>query len=88
MTTESEAKRWPPDFLDLEGLAHTLCTSVRSVRRLLAAGRLPPADTNLSLTGGPKSRRWRRERLLAYLAGRRFEPQAHEGAGASAREKS
>jgi len=62
---------WAPDFLDLAGLAYFLSTSERQVQRLLAAGRLPAADINISGTGGPKGRRWRRDRLVAWLEGHR-----------------
>ena len=59
------ALTWPPAYLDAAGLAHELQVSARQIRRMLAAGKLPPADTNL--TGGLKGRRWRRDRLIAWL---------------------
>jgi len=59
---------WPPMFLDLSGLAHELQTSPRQIRRLLSAGKLPAADTNL--TGSLKGRRWRRDRVLAHIEAR------------------
>ncbi len=60
---------WSPDWLDLAGLAHLLCMSVRQARLLLSAGRLPPADVNVSITGGPKGRRWSRRHVNEFLAG-------------------
>ena len=63
----NRAKPWPPALLDMAALAHELQASERHVRRLLAGGRLPPADLNISGTGGLKGRRWRRHRLLAWL---------------------
>jgi predicted DNA-binding transcriptional regulator AlpA len=66
------APAWPPDLLDLRGLCHALSLSPKAVQRLLAAGRLPAADLNLSLAVGLKGRRWRRGSILAWLdAGRR-----------------
>ena len=67
------APAWPPDLLDLRGLAHALSTSAKQAQRLLAAGRIPPADVNLSTTRGPKGRRWRRDRVLAWLTAGRVE---------------
>ena len=64
---------WLPDFLDLDGLAYTLSTSKKSVQRMLASGKLPPADVNVSGAGSAKGRRWRRERVLAWLAGRPYQ---------------
>ena len=63
------APSWPPDLLDLRGLAHALSISPKGVQRLLAAGRLPSADVNLSLSGGVKGRRWRRENVLRFIEG-------------------
>lgn len=60
---------WSPDMLDLRGLAHCLSVSPKQVQRLLSAGRLPSADANLSLTGGVKGRRWRRENVLRFVEG-------------------
>ena len=60
---------WTPDLLDLEGMAHTLSVSKKQLQRLLAAGRLPAADCNLSGVGGVKGRRWRRDKLLRFLEG-------------------
>lgn len=56
-----------PVYLDMTGVARLLCTSPRQVQRLLAAGRLPAPDLNISGTGGPKGKRWRRDCLLAWL---------------------
>ena len=56
---------WPPAFIDLAGIGHELQVSERQVRRLLSAGKLPPADLNL--TGSLKGRRWRRDRLLSWM---------------------
>lgn len=67
-TTTTRAKAtsaWPPAYLDAGGLAHELQVSSRQVRRMLSAGKLPAADVNL--TGSLKGRRWRRDRLLAWL---------------------
>ena len=61
---------WPPDLLDLAGVAHCLSCSVKQAQRLLAAGKLPPADCNVSLLNSPKGRRWSRSRVLAHLGGR------------------
>jgi len=60
----------PPDYLDVAGLAYGLQTSPRTIRRMLSSGRLPPADLNVSATGGPKGRWWSREKLLAWLDSR------------------
>lgn len=64
---------WPPAYLDLRGVCHETQTSVRQVRRLLASGRLPAADVNVSATGSAKGRRWNRAALLAFIAGGRRE---------------
>ena len=64
------APSWPPEFLDLRGVAYLLSTSTKQVQRLLSAGRLPAADVNLSGTGGIKGRRWRRDRIVASLEDR------------------
>jgi len=71
MQSESRECRttWAPEFLDVGGVAYLLSTSERQVQRLLAAGRLPPADINISGTSGPKGRRWRRDCLLTWLEG-------------------
>ena len=66
-TSRGKAKSWPPAYLDQAGLAHEIQASDRHVRRLLAAGKLPAADLNISGTGGLKGRRWRRDRLLSWL---------------------
>ena len=58
---------WAPDYLDKAALAHLLQCSGRQVQRMLAAGKLPPADVNL--TGSIKGRRWRRDKLLGWLEG-------------------
>ena len=60
--------KWAPSFLDLAGVAHELQVSTRHVRRMLSGGRLPRADLNISGTGGLKGRRWRRDKLLSWLA--------------------
>ncbi len=60
---------WAPEYLDLTGLAHLLCASKKCVQRLLANGRLPSADLNVSGTGSVKGRRWKRERVLRWLEG-------------------
>ena len=67
----------PPDLLDLRGVAHTLCMSPKTVSRLLAAGRLPTADVNLSPTGGAKGRRWHRRTLLDWIDGGRMGGNQH-----------
>lgn len=64
------APSWPPEFLDLRGVAYLLSTSTKQVQRLLSAGRLPAADVNVSGTGGVKGRRWRRDRIVAHLEAR------------------
>jgi len=61
-------RAWPPAYLALGDVAHELRTSTRQVRRLLSAGRLPAADLNVG--NGLKGRRWRRDALLNWLAGR------------------
>jgi len=55
-----------PALLTLCDVAVTLRISRRQVHRLLAAGRLPPADVNLGF--GARARRWNREKLLAWVA--------------------
>lgn len=60
-----------PEYLDIVGVANLLSTSLRQVQRLLSAGRLPSPDLNISGTGGPKGKRWRRDRLMAWLDARR-----------------
>lgn len=67
ITMSSSVPAWPPDALDLRGLAYTLSISTRQARRLLSAGRLPPAD--IVLGTGIKARRWSRRRVLRLLAG-------------------
>ena len=62
------APAWPPDMYDMSALCHALSIAPRTAARLLSAGRLPPADANLG-NGGPKGRRWDRERLLAFVRG-------------------
>ena len=64
---------WPPDLLDIAGVAHALSTSTKQVQRLLSAGLLPPADANVSVTGGVKGRRWRREKVVRFLEAGRVE---------------
>ena len=60
-----------PEYLDIVGITRLLSTSLRQVQRLMSAGRLPPPDLNISGTGGPKGKRWRRDRLIAWLDARR-----------------
>jgi hypothetical protein len=61
---------WAPDFLDFQALCHELQVSDRQARRLLSAGRVPPADVNLTDT--LKGRRWTRQKLVEWIAaGRR-----------------
>jgi hypothetical protein len=69
--TQEASPAWAPEFLDMAGVAHLLSTSQKQVQRLLSAGRLPDPDLNISGTGGPKGKRWRRERLVAWLDARR-----------------
>ena len=69
--TTASSPAWVPDYLDMAGLAHLLSTSQKQVQRLLSAGRLPPPDLNISGTGGPKGKRWRRDRLVEWLDARR-----------------
>jgi len=66
---QAEAGGWPPAYLALDDVAHELRVSTRQARRLLSAGRLPSADLNVG--SGLKGRRWRRDSLLTWLAGRR-----------------
>jgi len=61
---------WAPEWLDMSALAHYLCTSKKQIQRMLASGRLPAADCNLSATHGVKGRRWRRRRINEFLEGR------------------
>ena len=70
-TTCADRHTWPPEYLDLGGVAFLLSTSKKQVTRMLSAGKLPPADVNLSTTGSPKGRRWRRTQMLNWLAGGR-----------------
>ncbi len=71
-TTPNSSSSWQPSFLDMRGLAHLLSTSTKQIQRLLAAGRLPAADVNLSGTGNScKGRRWSREKILRWLEGER-----------------
>lgn len=69
--TQEALPAWAPEFLDMAGVAHLLSTSQKQVQRLLSAGRLPPPDLNISGTGGPKGKRWRRDRLMEWLDARR-----------------
>jgi len=55
-----------PALLTLADVARFLSISRRQVHRLLAAGRLPPADVNLGF--GTRGKRWSRERLAAWVA--------------------
>lgn len=71
-TTTESPPTWAPEYLDMAGLAHLLSVSQKQVQRLLSAGRLPPPDLNISGTGGPKGKRWRRDRLMAWLDARRL----------------
>jgi len=64
---DSSKPAWPPDWLDMAALAHYLCTSKKQIQRMLASGRLPPADCNLSPTRSAKSRRWRRQTINDFL---------------------
>ena len=63
----SDTAPWPPEYLDKRGLAHLVSTSEKQVQRMLASGRLPAADLNISGTGGVKGRRWRRDRVISWL---------------------
>ena len=69
---DSSQEAWPPGYLDVSGVAYLLSTSQRQVQRLLASGRLPLPDLNVSGTGGPRGRRWNRQRLLEWLDARRL----------------
>jgi hypothetical protein len=55
----------------MAGLGHMLSVSQKQVQRLLSRGRLPEPDANLSGTDGPKGKRWRRDRVLAWLEARK-----------------
>ena len=80
----SDEALWPPDLLDAGGVCHALSISDRQFRRLLASGRLPQSD--VQLTSGPKGRRWSRDKLLRWLdahptaAGMRHKDYLHDGA--------
>jgi len=52
-------------LLTLGDVGSLLQISRRQVHRLLASGRLPPADVNLGF--GARGRRWNRSRLLAWI---------------------
>ena len=65
--TPAQQYAWPPDLVDMQGLAHALSTSPKQVQRLLSAGRLPQADVNVSLTGGVKGRRWDRQKVIRFI---------------------
>lgn len=58
-------KNWPPTLVGVTGLCHLLQISDRQARRLLSAGKLPPAHVNL--TGTLKGRRWNSEQLVKFL---------------------
>lgn len=70
VTTTSPTAAVPLDsrhaaaLLTLNDVAGILRISRRQVHRLLAAGRLPPADVNLGF--GSRGRRWIHSRLLAW----------------------
>ena len=53
-----------PALLTLAEVARELRVSPRQVRRLLASGRMYPADVTL---GSVRGRRWRRDRLQAWV---------------------
>ena len=73
--TNGQAPGWPPDMVDLAGLAYMLSTSPKQVQRLLSAGRLPGPDANVSITGGIKGRRWLRDKVVGHIcAGRQVAP--------------
>lgn len=55
-----------PALLSFADVGRFLNVSRRQLHRLLAAGRLPPADANLGF--GARGRRWSRERLTAWVA--------------------
>lgn len=55
-----------PLLLDFNGVCRALSIARRTGNRLLAAGRLPAADLNI--TGGSKGRRWRRDRIEKFVA--------------------
>jgi predicted DNA-binding transcriptional regulator AlpA len=67
MTVTESPPTWAPEYLDMGGVAHLLSTSQKQVQRMLASGRLPKADLNISGVGGPRGRRWRRDVLLQWL---------------------
>lgn len=63
---------WPPEYLDIKGVAHLLCVSQKQVQRLISRERLPMADINVSGTGNQRGRRWRRESVIAHLQARPY----------------
>jgi hypothetical protein len=65
-----EVPAWTPEWLDMSALAYYLCTSKKQIQRMLASGRLPAADCNLSATRGVKGRRWRRQHIDEFLENR------------------
>jgi hypothetical protein len=54
----------PTMLLDFAGICRELVISTRQGRRMLSAGRLPFADLTF---GGLRGRRWRRDRLIAWV---------------------
>lgn len=65
MPNVENAVATPPALLALSDVAAVLRVSRRQIHRLVAAGRLPPADVNLGF--GARGRRWNREKLLAWV---------------------
>lgn len=63
-----DCHEWPPDFVGMAGLCHLLQVSPRQARRLLSAGKIPPAHVNL--TDSLKGRRWDRKRVIKFLESR------------------